>query len=169
MTPIPPDVFAPLRAFIRAFIVPAGTEVVQGLDNGVPMPLGGYVLMTLVLQTALSTNRHTYDGVDEQTVETSVQLDVQLDFYGPSAASWAVQAVQLLRDEIGCTALKPNASPFYCSDPMQAALTTAEQNYLDRWIATLSLQYNPVTTVPQDYADSASVELVEVDSRFPPT
>lgn len=173
ISPLASAVFAPLGAFILARIVPAGTEVVQGIGNGVAMPSGAYVLMTEVLQARLSTNRHTY--VDPgtplggtQSVEASMQLDVQLDFYGPLAASWAANAVILLRDEIACDDLAPDVAPLYADDALQAPLTTAEETYLDRWIVRASMQYNPGTTVAQQFADALAVELVEVDTRYPP-
>ena len=49
---------------------------------------------------------------------------------------------------------------FYCSDGMQSPLVTGEQQWEGRWTLTASLQYNPVVTVPQDFADVLIPNLV---------
>jgi hypothetical protein len=47
-------------------------------------------------------------------------------------------------------------------------LVTGEEQYLERWTVRAVLQYNPVTTVLQDYAGSATVNVINVDERYPP-
>jgi hypothetical protein len=46
---------------------------------------------------------------------------------------------------------------------------TGEEQYNRRWTVLASLQYNPVTTLPQQFADAADVEVINVDERYPPT
>ena len=46
-------------------------------------------------------------------------------------------------------------------------LTDSEQQYEQRWMATAVLQFNPVVTVPQDFANALTINLVDVDERYP--
>lgn len=57
VSPAQSDVFTALRTFILSLIT---CEVVQGLGNGVPMPLNGFIVMTDLFQNRLSTNVDAY-------------------------------------------------------------------------------------------------------------
>lgn len=164
------NLYTALGAFLVS-ILPTGTEVVQGLGNRVPAPPGPYVAMTAILQPRLATNVVTYDESDPNPTalahQQSTRVDVQLDCYGPDAGAWAVMVSTLLRDEYACLALAPNCQPLYADDPRQMPFETGEAQYLSRWTLTAALQYNPVTTTAQDFADTLSVTLVDVDVEYP--
>lgn len=166
-------VYTKLRALVLA-IVPAGVEVVQGVDNRVPMPAAspGFVNMTAVLQQRLRTNVDTY--VDPVTTpgdvnaEQGTRLTVQLDCYGADSANWAVMLSTLLRSDYACTQLAPDAAPLYADDPRMLPLVDAEKEYEQRWLVGAVLQYNPTTSTPIEFADTLEAELVNVDERYPP-
>lgn len=166
------DVMTQVRAFVLD-VVPPGIEVVQGIDNGVPMPAAGYVLMTAIFQLRLRTNQNSYDdpaspGVGAEYLEQGTRLDVQLDCYGPASAGWATALSTLLRDERGCEALAPVCAPLYADDPRMMPLVTGEERYLQRWAVTAVLQVNFVTTLSQQFADTLAVDIINVDERYPP-
>lgn len=169
VTPPLSDVYAALRAFLLQFIVPTGTEVVQGQDNRVPQPVGAHVVMQNVSMRKLSTNVHSFDPIAEtQTIHAFTEIRLQLDFYGAAAYEWSQAASTLLRDAVGCTALAPSCQPLHADDPFLAPLITGEQQYLRRASLETYLQWNPIVTIPQQYADTLSALLVNVDVEFPP-
>jgi hypothetical protein len=51
---------------------------------------------------------------------------------------------------------------------MLAPLEDDELQYEQRWTIEAFLQYNPVVTVPMQFADTASVTLINVDEAYPP-
>jgi hypothetical protein len=51
---------------------------------------------------------------------------------------------------------------------MQAALVNGEEQYEERWIVGANLQYNPVVSTPQQFADTLEATLINVDEAFPP-
>jgi hypothetical protein len=164
--------FTKLRTFLLT-IVPAGTEVVQGLGNRVTLPAGPFVCMTGIFQDRLATNEDSYDdpyptpgGV--QNAKQSTRLDVQLDCYGPDSLAWATVIETLFRDEVGCVALAPDLQPLYTDSPRMVPLITGEEQFLERWTVTAVLQYNPVTVTAQDFADTLAVTLINVDEAYPP-
>jgi hypothetical protein len=169
VTPTQQDVFTALRAFILGLIT---CEVVQGLGNGVPMPLGQFIAITALFQNRLSTNVDTYN--DPVTVlgtkksQQAVKYTIQIDCYGPLSGDWAAILSTMLRDEYACIALAPNVQPLSADDPKMMPLIDGEFQYEQRWMVTAELQYNPVTSVSQDFAAALKVGLVNIDATYKP-
>ena len=165
------DVFTALRSFLIA-VLPAGTEVVQAQNNGVPMPLGPFVAMNSTSIRRLSTNV----GVNvpgsvnpgSQTVSSSVQMSVQLDFFGVGSGDMAVTVQTLFRDGYGVSLFPPTVTPLYADDPVQLPLIGGEANFEQRWKLDAVMQFNPAFSPPLDFANALTVGVVSVDQRFPP-
>jgi hypothetical protein len=173
VSPLQSALYTKLRTFLLT-IVPSGVEVVQGLGNRASMPAGPFVAMTAVLQKRLATNQDAYTDPyplpdpGSRAVQQNTRFDVQLDFYGPSAGDWAAMTSTLLRDDDGCAALSPDCQPLYADEGRQVPFVSGEEQYVLRWTVTACLQYNPVTTLPQQFAGAAAVTLINVDEAYPP-
>jgi hypothetical protein len=157
------DILTALRAFLVS-VLPDGIEVIQGQVNRVPMPLSDdFVVMTPANRAQMATNVTGYDpdgGAKE--VDRSTSFTYQLDVYGPCAADNAQIASTLLRDDHGCTFLKPyGLAPLYCDDGQQMPLVTGEQQFLNRWMMRGVLQANVAVTVPMQFADTLITTLLE--------
>lgn len=177
MTPTVPelsDLAVKIGAFLTG-IVPSGTEVLQGSVNRVPQPVGDHVMFTFLLDRRLRTNVTSYTRdapppsgplTGTRDIEQGTEIRVQFDFYAASEANmqtiarYATAVSTLWRDEYGCDALAPVASPLYIDDARGAPLALGEEQYVGRWISTGVLQYNPVTSVPQEFAAEAEIDLV---------
>ncbi|WP_445656828.1 phage neck terminator protein [Achromobacter sp. NCFB-sbj8-Ac1-l] len=160
-----------LGAFVQV-IVGDLVAVVRGQQNRVPPPKGRYVYLTPFLAPPLSQPRTTYADVPDagtMTLTRPTQWTVQVDCYGDSAQDMAVAVSIALRSSYGCDALKASgAQPLYTGDPRQLPFITGEDQYLERWSVDAVLQFNPSITVPQQFADELHVDLVEVDTTYPP-
>jgi hypothetical protein len=174
VTPTEDALFDKLGTFV-AFILPTGVEVVKGLGNRVPPPAGPHVAVTATLQRRLGTNEAAYTDTGDpgpvqgfRAVTTSMEMAVQLDFYGPDAGAWAAAAVALWRDDQGCELLGPECQPLYADEGFQAPFVTGEEQYEARWIVNARLQYNPTIELSQQFADAAEVTAVNVDVQYPP-
>lgn len=165
------DVFASVRALINV-VVPTGTEVIQGLGNRVPMPREPFVAMTLITQDRLTTNIIAYtdpgSGIGMKAIEYQIQLMMQLDFYGPLSGQWAAAVSALFRDEVGVATLGSPATPLHADTPRMMPLVNGEEEYEQRWMVGGYLQWNPILTTPQEFADTLTLDVVSVDERFPP-
>lgn len=159
------DLLSTLRAFILSLI---SCEVVQGLGNGVPMPLNPFIAMTASFQNRLSTNVVTYNGTDSKMVRQATQFTVQIDCYGPLSGDWSQILTTMLRDEYAALNMAPNVSPLHADDPKQLPLVDGEACYEQRWVVMALLQYNPVVTVSQDFAGAVNIVPVNVDASYPP-
>jgi hypothetical protein len=166
-TPLFDALFVKIRAWLLT-LVPSGTPVVRGYVNGVPQPNGNHVIITGLFERRLRTNVNSYDddggSGGTKAIEQGTEIHVQFDYYGSDAANWAARVSTLFRDESAVAAMSPEVSPLYIDDARNIPLVTGEEIYLTRFTSTAVLQYNPVTTIPQEFAGSAVVGLVEADT-----
>jgi hypothetical protein len=154
-------------------IVPAGTLVVQGQINRVAPPVvPNFVCMQTINTRRLSTNVDNYDDpypvAGTRARQQSVEVMVQFDFYGPNSQDNAVMFATMWRDDYTCDRLASECQPLYSDDGRQAPLITGEEQFLQRWTVTAALQYNPVTSTPQEFAGTLSATLENVDASYPP-
>lgn len=164
------DVFTALRAFLVA-ILPANTPVVQAQDNLVPMPVSGFVAMTSKSTERLETNLDAYTdtgtnpGTRGQTVPT--RYVIQIDVYGADSPQWAAIIQGLFRSSYALETFPATVRPLHADDPIQIPLINGEHNYEQRWKLDAHMQYNPVITTSQDFADTLSASLVSVERTYP--
>ena len=146
------NVIGALADFLQPFC--AGAEIVRAQANRVPMPSGPGVVLTEMLQVNLSVPATEYQpDAGTATIEGPTRVDIQIDFYGEQAGEFCKTVKTAFRSHWGFSHFPANIKPLYTSDGIQTPLTTGEQQYESRWTLTASLQYNPIVTVPQDFAD----------------
>lgn len=184
------QVFTALRSFLLS-VLPSGVEVIQTQDNGVPMPIGGFVSMNNVSKIRLSTNVNKYrndpvnvvygtenvlQGTEQVVAQTSdgfrdvttpTQYTMQLDFYGESAGEWASLASNLFRDPYATDLFPDGIKPLYADDPIQIPLIDGEMNYTQRWKLQAVMQYNPSVSLAQKFAREINVVINDPSSPDP--
>lgn len=169
ISPVLGAIFDSLGTFIESLIT--GVEVVRGNVNMVPMPKSGFIVMTEGLQSRLSTNITAYDdpgaGVGNKQVMQPTQYNVQVDCYGPLSSDWAKILITMLNDGYARDVMGSEVVSLYADDAINMPLVNGEQQYEQRWRFTACLQYNPVVTVPQQFADELNVGRVAADIVFP--
>jgi hypothetical protein len=180
VTPVQRDVYVLLKAFLVTVTGLDPSLVIQGLPNRSAMPPAspGFVSMQLSRLKQLRTPEETWDYTDvaptEIAVEQGTELRCQLDLYGAASGDWGAMLQTLLRDETGCIALagadptNPVCQPLYASDAQLVTLDDSESQYEDRWTIEAILQYNPVTSVPMQFADTLELTVINVDEAYPP-
>ena len=147
-----------LADFLAPF-VPAA-QIVRAQVNRVPMPSNPGIVLTELNQVDLSVPDTEYQppvdpipAIGTATIKGPTRIDVQIDFYGEQAGEFCKTVKTAFRSHWGFSHFPANIKPLYTSDGIQTPLTTGEQQYESRWTLTASLQYNPIVTVPQDFAD----------------
>lgn len=164
--------YTALRNYLLGLV---SCPVLQSQQNRAAMPKGDFILMTGLGAVGLSTDKTAYvSGAINPGSEThtrSTQWNAQIDCYGPDAADMAALIATTFKTDYAATILGAAAielQPLYANDPRQMTIVDAEQQYQPRWIVELAFQYNPVVTLPQDYAMALTVVPAEVDATFPP-
>jgi len=153
-----------LSAFLAPF-VPTG-QVVRAQVNRVALPSNPCVVLTELLLVDLSVPFTEYQPLaDTATVYGPARIDIQVDFYGESASEYCKVVQTTFRSAWGYDWFPANVKPLYTSDGIQAPMVTGEQQWQSRWTLTVSMQYNPTVTVPQQFADQASIAIFQEVSQ----
>lgn len=172
VAPLNDTIYTALKAFLMAALPVTSDAVVKGLGNRVAPPnAANWIVMQAMATARLSTNTLAWDETNPTpttlTHTEGVKLEVQFDVYGPLALDWATIISMLWRDEFGCEQLASLGAPLYSDTPMQAPLTTGEEQYLQRFTVRAFLQYNASVVTPQEFAASLQVGLINVDVSYP--
>ena len=153
------DVIDALADFLTPFLT--GWEIVRAQVNRVPLPKGPSVVLTELTTVDLSVPTVAYDPANSAAaVRGPKRIDIQMDFYGEGSSERATTVQTMLRNEWAFEHFPPTVKPLYASDALQAPMVTGEQQWASRWTLTASLQYNPIVTVAQQFADAASMQQV---------
>lgn len=181
ITPNLQQAYAALAAFIVTVVGTGTLDTVQGLGNRVSMAGDageGFIQFQAVHRHRLATNLHTYDETDPNpntaAILESIELTIQIDCYGPAstaeapgAEDWANILSATLRDEYGVNALAPVLAPLYADDASMVPLVNGEEQYEERWMLTAAFEFDPTTTIPQQYANVLKMKLWDVPLNAP--
>lgn len=153
------------RAAVFGTGVTFGTQVVDQI-SGTTGGIGTYNL-TGGAQTV--TSRTLAAGVKQLMESSDVML--QIDVHGPTAWDNAQTIANVFRDATGVNlfnleweALFANTDyllqPLWCEDPRQLPFTNSQDQVEDRWTIIVHIQAKQTLTLPQQFADTVTVELI---------
>jgi len=150
-----------LGAFIQSFV--GNAQVIRSQVNRAAMPVGAFVELTEISSIDLETPRSYYDSTNAQSdIIGPKRFMIQADFYGESAGDWCAAIKSVWRTPYTVAQFPAGIAPLYCDDGTEAPLVTGEEQYLRRWVLTMSLQYNPIVAVPLQSADTLKMNIVDV-------
>jgi|ERR1700759_40332 len=169
-----------VKSFLQDFTGVDPQYVIQGQSNRVAAPnVPTYIVFTPINKIRLSTNTKEYNAVsgpllNQQTTTQSVQMGVQVDFYGPTSGDLAQIISTEFRDSdaydyFATTGAGIQVWPLYTSDPRQLPFSDEGDQIQMRWSLDLQLQIKAGVTLPQTFADSLEIGLIPVDVYYPPT
>jgi hypothetical protein len=166
------DVYAAVVAFILGIIPLDAAHVLKGNQNQVPTPTGPYAILNIISQKRIHTNVDTWDTTIPDPAgivrEQAIWLEMQIDLYGPASGDWAAIFTTMFRDDYACLALAPNCQPLHADDPTRAPLVLGEQQYVDRWIIRANLEYNPVVSTTDQFADTVTIDVIDAITHYGP-
>lgn len=158
-------VIGALAVFIAPFIGddPSNPQlIIRAQQNRVPPPVPAFVELREILEQDLETPAmENVTEYQQLIITTPTRIDIQMDFYGPSAGDWLKAVKAVFRTPYAVAQFPPAIAPLFCSDGRQVPLVTGEEQYENRWVATATLQYNPDVTVPQQSATSLAMNIIE--------
>lgn len=131
------------------------TPIIRAQVNRVNMPKFGFVELTELFQRNLATPiqlQNPDPDIQQATITTFAQFDIQIDMYGPNSGDWARAIESVFRSAWAPDQFPNGIKPLYCSDARQAPLVTGEEQYENRYVITASLEYNPDVIIPQQSA-----------------
>lgn len=104
-------------------------------------------------------------------ITQDTQLTVQLDVHGPNSGDNAQIISTLLRDQYGVGLFNSSVSgveTLYADDPRQMPYVNENDQVEMRWIVISELQIAPCVTVPQQFSDVLTPNVIEIDAAYPP-
>ncbi|MDE1479974.1 hypothetical protein KKJ01_17550 [Xenorhabdus bovienii] len=149
------DIFIELR---RLLVELFQCDVVQGYQNGVPVPQNGIVMHVLFERDIDYIANYYHHESSEITAQRSVELTIQLDFYGVDADSRARVVANLWQSSYTTARLK-KCQPLYSEQPKKNVLVNEAAQYENRVMLEIKLQYNPEITYSVDSTDKFSIDI----------
>ena len=146
--------------------VTAGT-LIGAQTGGTPGGIGTYTVAPaqIVTAQALASGAETV----MQPTEVVIQLDVHSASDG-SSTDMAQVIATLMRDDRATTYFADaglDGAPFYADDPVQMPFLNGEQQYETRYVVDVHIQANQALGLPQQFADQAVVNVIDVDAAYP--
>lgn len=140
------DIYTELRAYlIELFDCP----VIKARNNGSPLPQN-CITMLIQFENDLDMTSTYFNGSTSMSqAQTSVEMIVQLDFWGDKAGAKARQTSTLWRSIYTTERLK-KCQPLYANTPRNLQYVNEKKEYEHRYMLEIALQYNPFYTYNQD-------------------
>ena len=134
---------------------------------GTPGGVGNYSVAPTQAVTAqtLSSGAETI----MQPTDAVIQLDVHSASDGV-ASDMAQTISTLIRDERATRFFADagiDGAPLYAEDPRQVPFLNGEQQYETRYVVDVHIQANQALGLPQQFADEAVIDVMNVEATFP--
>ncbi len=149
------EIYKDVRTFLLGLFPGTEKQVIQAAQNNQPLPKNAIVMQVLFtgnLDIAVVTPLPPTEAV----IQNSVEVRMQIDFYGATAEERSRQVSILWRTSYACERLTA-CQPLYIQSYNRHVYVNDSNQYEDRWIIDLGLQYNPQVTVAQGFSDSPPV------------
>lgn len=149
------ELYREIRLFLLGLFPGSELQIIQSAQNNQPLPENA-IVMQVLFDSNMDESVTTYNPPDEAMVQNSVEVRVQLDFYGAMAESRSRIVANLWKNYYGTDNMEI-CKPLYVQSRQRHPYINDSNQYEDRFILDLGLQYNPTFTHAQDFAEDASV------------
>jgi hypothetical protein len=154
------EIYKDVRAFLLGLFPGAEQQIIQAAQNNNPLP-NNAIVMQVLFSTNLDIAVVTNLPPTEAAIQNSVEVRMQIDLYGVNAEARSRVVANLWRTGYACDLLTA-CQPLYVQSHDRHIYVNDSNQYEDRWIIDLGLQYNPQVTVVQDFTDRAGVTIIPV-------
>ncbi|BBG58507.1 LIC_12616 family protein [Providencia rustigianii] len=152
------DIFVELRRYLTELF---SCPVVVGYQNNEAIPIDGIVMHMLFERNLDYTSDYWNPAIEEMASQSSVEATFQLDFYGDEANSSSRVVANLWRSNY-TTSRMTKCQPLYCGEPRKNILVNESNQYENRMMLEVKLQYNPETTYHVDGVDEISITTTNI-------
>lgn len=149
------ELYREIRLFLLGLFPGSELQIIQSAQNNQPLPENA-IVMQVLFDSNMDESVTTYNPPNEAMVQNSVEVRVQLDFYGDMAESRSRIVANLWKNYYGTDNMEI-CKPLYVQSRQRHPYINDSNQYEGRFILDLGLQYNPEITHAQDFAEDASV------------
>ena len=152
------DLFVDLWGYLVALF---GCPVIRGYENNSPLP-DDCIVMHMLFDHDLDYTAEYWDPVQEEiTAQRSVKATFQLDFYGTEANNRSRVVANLWKSSYTTDRLV-KCQPLDSGQPRKDILVNESNQYENRMMLEITLQYNPETAYHVDGVDEVSMTLSNI-------
>lgn len=137
--------------------VNSGVEIIRGNQNRVPLPKGDFLLLTELSSEPVETPHYAWKYPEDlMDITQPYRVAVQCDVYGHNSLDRASVLVAVLTSVVGSYLFPQNIQLLHTEDLRQATFVDEADQFLERWIFTVYMQYNPSVEFGMEYAKALS-------------
>lgn len=167
ITPTEADIYTAVGKWLVQALpaIPDG-NVIQAQFNRRSAPTDPYATMLIYNRDRIATNAWTYDGETSRTVFEKAQITMQINVFGLATSNEMEVITTLWRDFFTAdffTADGIPLAPLYASAVRQLGFINGEKQYEDSWTVDLEMEANFTVVLPQQFATTIPIDLIEVD------
>ena len=157
-TVIHDDIYKEVRSYLIGLFSCEPETVIKGYQNGAPLPENA-VVMTILYERNLDVSVNYYDTLQGiTTVQQSVEVTMQVDFYGDKGATRCRKLSSLWKNMYTTQVLKC-CQPLYSKASHQLQYINEKDQYEQRWSVDILLQYNPEFEHDQEYLGAPYISI----------
>ena len=146
------DIYREIKAYLTGLFSCPSEIINQGYQNGVSLPENA-VVMTILYERNIDVSTNYYDiSTGTTTVQQSVEVTMQVDFYGNDAGVRCRKLSHLWKNMYATEELK-KCQPLYAKESRQMTYINEKDQYEHRWSIDILLQYNPEFEHTQEFLD----------------
>lgn len=149
------EIYKDVRSFLIGLFPGSERQVIQSAQNNEALPKNA-VVMQVLFTNNLDQAVTTPLPPDAAAIQNSVEVRLQLDFYGVMAEQRSRVVATLWRTNFACERLLV-CQPLYVQSYNRHPYINDSNQYEERWIMDLGLQYNPQVNVAQGFSNSPPV------------
>ena len=157
------QLFIAVKAWLQFLLGLDNLHVVRELVNRVPTPTPPFALMTHVSQTRLSTNDNFGQPTTSPastTAQNNMDYCMQVDVFGADSGSMAMTISTAFRSAWAVEFFKAyGIAPLWADPATETPFINGEQQYEERWLTRLHLQYKPGISFAQTFAHAATISI----------
>ena len=151
------ELYKEIRLFLLGLFPDAAMQIIQSTQNNQPLPENA-IVMQFLFDSNMDEAVTTYSPPTEAHVQNSVQARMQLSFYGKQAEARSRIVANLWKNYYSSDNMTI-CKPLYVQSRHRLPYINDSNNYEDRFILDLALQYNPYVTHAQDFTQEARVTI----------
>lgn len=157
-----------IREMLKKYTDCIPNNILAGYNNRVQLPADNdYIVFTVLNPFRTGTPIERTTATPLQGTVTSYQhfrLPVQIDFYGANSFDRANDIINLSRTSTLCDFFKQyNIQPIAADDAQNLTGISGEQEYVERWMVQLEVEYTDVYSTKQDVFEEVSLNIFETE------
>lgn len=153
------ELYREIRLYLLGMFPAAGSQIIQAFQNNNPLPENAIVMQALFERNLDETSTYYEPALEQAHAQSSVDVRLQLSFYGADAEKRS-RTVYTLWKSPYTTSRMTACQPLYATGRDRRPYINDSNQYEDRWIVDLSLQYNPSVTYAQDFAEDVNFDII---------